>query len=209
MEFVFAASKKFVILHGQNILLERIMDNILFEQLKKGDEGVLKEFFETFYPLYVAFAHNYVTNEQESEDLVQESFVMFWERRESFENIYYAKAFLYKTIRHKCLNFIRHRNVEQRHMENIHNNNADIEKRAYFIDAIIKEESSRMIYEQIEQLSKMGRQVIALSLDGLSNEEIAETLGISINTVRTHKARTYQQLRIRLDELKTILMLVM
>lgn len=45
----------------------------------------------------------------------------------------------------------------------------------------------------------MGRQVLNMSVEGLSNQEIADVLGISINTVRTHKSRAYKVLRIVLS----------
>ena len=47
-----------------------------------------------------------------------------------------------------------------------------------------------------------------LALEGFSNDEIAEKLGISVNTVRTHKARAYQYLRGRLNELRILLLLL-
>ena len=69
----------------------------------------------------------------------------------------------------------------------------------FFIDAIIREESSLIISQAIEGLPEMGRQVLNMSVEGLSNQEIADVLGISINTVRTHKSRAYKVLRIVLS----------
>lgn len=185
-------------------------DTDLFDELKKGNEDVLKTFFETFYPVYVSFAYGYLDDRQESEDIVQEAFVRFWESRDTFHNVYYIRAFLYKTIRHKCLNVVRHKNVKSRYLSGMRiHAEFDTTGSAFFIDSIIREETSHMIYQEVQKLSEMGRKVIAFSMDGLSNEEIAERLGISINTVKTHKVRTYQQLRIRLNELKVLLGLIL
>ena len=65
-----------------------------------------------------------------------------------------------------------------------------------------------MVYEEILKLSEVGRQVMLLALEGYSNDEIAEKLGISVNTVRTHEARAYQYLRGRLNELRILLLLL-
>lgn len=45
----------------------------------------------------------------------------------------------------------------------------------------------------------MGRRVLSLAVDGFSNQEVADVLGISVNTVRTHKARAYKILRMILS----------
>lgn len=136
----------------------KFTDEAFFQKLQEGDEGKLKELFNDFFALFVAFARNYLGQDDTCEDIVQDTFVAFWEQRASFKNIYYVKAFFYKTIRHKCLNYIRHQKL--------------------------------------------------LALDGCSNDEIAEKLGISVNTVRTHKARTYQYLRERLGELRILLLVL-
>lgn len=184
----------------------KFTDEAFFQKLQEGDEGKLKELFNDSFALFVAFARNYLGQDDTCEDIVQDTFVAFWEQRASFKNIYYVKAFFYKTIRHKCLNYIRHQKIASRHASEEQKN--DLADKSYFIDSIIQEEASRMIYEEILKLSNMGRQVMLLALDGCSNDEIAEKLGISVNTVRTHKARTYQYLRERLGELRILLLIL-
>ncbi|MBC5620341.1 RNA polymerase sigma factor [Butyricimonas hominis] len=186
----------------------KFTDEIFFQKLQEGDPGKLKEFFNDSFALFVAFARNYLGQDDTCEDVVQDTFVAFWEQRASFKNIYYVKAFFYKTIRHKCLNYIRHQKITSRHASEEQQMQNDLADKSYFIDTIIQEEASRMIYEEILKLSNMGRQVMLLALDGYSNEEIAEKLGISVNTVRTHKARTYQYLRERLGELRILLLIL-
>lgn len=186
--------------------MDWLNDNSLFDELKTGNEDVFKAFFEAFYPMYVSFTYGYLDDKSESEDVVQEAFVQFWESRTIFNSIYAIRAFLYKTIRYRCLNIIRHRNVKIKHVKNSRAGlTFDSGSNAFFIDNIIREETSRMIYDEVQNLSEMGRNVITLSMEGLSNEEIADRLGMSINTVKTHKTRTYQRLRVKLDELKMLI----
>ena len=188
--------------------MNRLTEKVLFEKLQQGDQKVLKNFFDDTFALFVAFAQDFLGRDDACEDIVQDTFVTFWEQKESFENIYYVKAFFYKTIRHKCLNYIRHQKITSRHASEEQQMQNDLADKSYFIDTIIQEEASRMIYEEILKLSNMGRQVMLLALDGYSNDEIAEKLGISVNTVRTHKARTYQYLRERLGELRILLLIL-
>ena len=179
-------------------MMNRLTEKVLFEKLQQGDQKVLKNFFDDTFALFVAFAQDFLGRDDACEDIVQDTFVTFWEQKESFENIYYVKAFFYKTIRHKCLNHIRHQRIASKYADSVQKTQGELESTTYYVDAVIQEEASRMVYEEI----------LKLALEGFSNDEIAEKLGISVNTVRTHKARAYQYLRGRLNELRILLLLL-
>ncbi len=157
------------------------------------------EFFRSHYPMFVSFARNFVQNHETCEDLVQESFVTLLEQGYTFENEFLAKGFLYKTIRNKCLNHLRHEQIRNRYTEMQLTRYRQKESEEFFIDAIMQEESSVIVSQAIEALPAMGQRVLNMSIEGLSNQEVADTLGISVNTVRTHKARAYKILRMILS----------
>ena len=189
--------------------MNRLTEKILFEKLRQGDQKVLKIFFDDVFALFVAFAQDFLGKDDACEDIVQDTFVAFWEQKEAFENIYYVKAFFYKTIRHKCLNYIRHQKITSKYVSSFQKYQEELESTTYFIDTVIQQEASRMVYEEILKLSEVGRQVMFLALEGYTNDEIAEKLVISVNTVRTHKARAYQYLRGHLNELRILLLLLL
>ncbi len=65
------------------------------------------------------------------------------------------------------------------------------------------------IFGAIEDLPKKSKRVFRYSyLYGMSNNEIAEALGISINTVKTHKLKAKQQLKERLKNVFNIVVLL-
>ncbi len=63
-----------------------------------------------------------------------------------------------------------------------------------FIETV-REELLRQLWLYIDELPELQRKVIRMSIEGLSVNEIAEKLGISVNTVKTHKKRSFKQLR--------------
>ena len=73
--------------------------------------GNIPEFFRNYYPMFVSFARNFVQSREVCEDLVQEAFVALLEQGCTFDNEYLAKGFLYKTLRNKCLNHLRHERI--------------------------------------------------------------------------------------------------
>lgn len=64
----------------------------------------------------------------------------------------------------------------------------------------VQEELIRQIYVFIEELPEERKKIILLSLKGHSGNEIAEILGISINTVKTQKNRCFKYLREKLKD---------
>ena len=59
----------------------------------------------------------------------------------------------------------------------------------------IEEETYQLVHKAVEQLPKQSCKIIQLSLQGYSNQEIADQLNISINSVRTLKQSAYKKLR--------------
>ena len=179
------------------IMVEKERDNKGVSDSMRAE--CVPDFFRNYYPMFVSFARNFVQSHETCEDLVQESFVALLEQGHTFENEYLAKGFLYKTIRNKCLNHLRHEQIRFRYTEMQITRHKQKKSEEFFIDAIIQEESSVIISQAIEALPSMGQQVLNMSIKGLSNQEVADTLGISVNTVRTHKARAYKMLRMILS----------
>ena len=73
---------------------------------------------------------------------------------------------------------------------------------------MIKEEVASIVFQEINKLSETSRKILFRALEGYSNEEIAVELGVSINTVKTHKARSYIVLRRNLGYLRVLMYLL-
>lgn len=150
-----------------------------------------------FYPALCLFAESIVHDNFIAEDLVQDAFIKLWEIADDFENSFAVKSFLYTSVKNKCLNLIEHNKVKQKHREFAQNewiNDANISNQ------IIEEETHRLIYNAINELPHECKNVLLLSIQGLKNNEIANELHISINTVKTQKKIAYKQLRIKLKD---------
>lgn len=167
-------------------------------RFNNGDEIDLKDFFNIYYPELSAFASKYIIDKTVCEDIVQDIFILFWEKQRSFPNLVAAKAFFYTSVRNSCLDQIKHNKVKARYLE--FNSNKD-EITESFLEEVIRKEAYSEIYREINKLPEMGKNVLLLALLEKSNEEISKILNIALNTVKTHKARAYKVLRGNLNEL--------
>ena len=77
------------------------------------------------------------------------------------------------------------------------------------LNVMIEEEVHREIIAAISKLPKERRRVVELSMAGFSQEEIAEKMAISVNTVKTQKRKAYAFLREELKHLFIIFLVLM
>ena len=142
--------------------------------------------FKRLYLPLGMYALRFVRDVAESEDLVQEAFMKAWLYLENGGAIDNVQAFMYRAVRNGCLTWLR----QQR--ETLDEN---------FIPEVGEEEidtsfRDAKIWRAIDDLPEKCRQIFLMSKqDGMSNEEIAIELGISIKTVKNQKTKALLRLR--------------
>lgn len=161
-------------------------------ELLNGEVISFECFFKEYFAKYNAFASRFVKDVFVQEDIVQEAFVAVWSKRlRQFESELLLHSFMYKIIRNKCVDYLRHKKIKER-FSSEYSKEQEIEE--YSMQAIIDEESRFLIHKAIQALTPQVQAVIKLHLEGKKNKEIAEELGISETTVKFHKSVAYKQL---------------
>jgi len=176
--------------------------SIPINKFREGNQTAFKDLYNKYYDSLFLFGQKYITNRNAVEDIIQETFLKVWEKRDSFFHEATLRAYLYKTMRNSCLNVIEHEKVCRNYQEG---SVKDIESNDFFLHNVIEEEVNRIIAETIQKLPESARLIYLLSLKGLKNAEIAEDLDISINTVKTQKQRASRFLKENLKNLFTLL----
>ena len=159
-----------------------------------------QELVDLHFNALCAFGKIFVQNEA-IEDIVQDVFISFWQKKKDFVTTNEAKSYLYKSVRNKCLNYIRDEIVQQNRLKNSIDLTTEID------DYVIEEEVFNQLYQEIKNLPTGSQQVMLLALNGLKNEEIAVQLHISVNTVKTQKKIAYAKLKSRLGSIMHSLLL--
>jgi RNA polymerase sigma-70 factor (ECF subfamily) len=165
-------------------------DAVDIRKFKEGNIEVFKTVFEVYHQRLHSFALS-IIGEKEAEDVVQDTFIKLWERRSSFDNLYALKVFLYLTVKNACLNILRHQKVVQDHEKKM-----PVDQEQDLLHKMIKTEVIGEVRLALAQLPESYRRVIYLSyFEDKGNQEAAELLNISINTVKTQKLRGFKILR--------------
>ncbi|MBD5175171.1 MAG: RNA polymerase sigma-70 factor [Bacteroidales bacterium] len=149
----------------------------------------VREFESEFRRLYVPlgmYALRLLGDVDTAEDMVQDSFMKVWQSVERGERIEAFSAFMYRTVRNTCLSYLRTR-------QEMLGDEFIPEVTDEDIDTSIRD---ARIWEAIDALPDRCREVFLMSKrDGLSQEEIAEELGISVKTVKNQMTKAFAKLR--------------
>lgn len=179
--------------------------DVLFDQIKTGDQKALELLFSIYFPRLNDFARNVVNDDGISQDIVQEVFVKVWEKRAEIECLN-IEAFLFRLVRNRCIDYIKHLKVVNNRLHKIHI--ASKYEELYRIDfvgnepyVLIEAELKMKIEKTIHDLPDRCREVFMLSrMNGLKNKEIAEKLDINIKNVERHLNRALKSFRINFSE---------
>ena len=162
-----------------------------------------KAFFETFFIPVYTLMQRYTGERELSRDFTQEAFVRVFEHWGEFETEENAKAFLYTVARRIYLDHCKHQKIENQYQNRV---NEEDPEEYDFLKEVTQQEVSRILYDAVDKLPSQTRSIILLNLKGVNNTEVAERLGVSVNTIKSLKKSAYVTLRTLLS--KDLLMIL-
>lgn len=171
-------------------------EKILIDSLNKGNEEAFGFLFDKYHDRLYAYALSLVNENMMAQDIVQNVFIRTWKFRKKLNPLYSLQSFLYKTTYNEFV-----RTYQQ--------NKPTLRVQARYFDTlnliISESEESDVVQKvlavsrEVEKLPKKCRQIFKLSkVEGLTNMEIAEHLGLSIKTVENQLGKAYKILREKL-----------
>ena len=173
----------------------------LLQQLTEGDAAALKVIVKSYYPILCKFAEQFLPDSSLAEDIVQETFIKFWQHEGSFDSLIKLKSFLYTVTKNGCLNLQRGREREEDKLQKnaiLYSVGEDIAEDSVY-DEITRLERLNQINLVVQQMPARMQSIFLLSFgQGLSINEIAAKMNISVKTVRNQKYKSLVLLRSRL-----------
>ena len=168
--------------------------------LERGEREAFQRLFEMYHKALCFFATRIVRDSLEAEDIVQDVFLAFWRMdRGVFPNLKTVKTFLYNSVQHRCLNYLRDLEIRDRNYRNLKREELDED---YFLCQQIRAEVVAELFGAIDELPDKCKEIFKRSyVDGQEDKKIAEELDISLNTIKTQKQRAKSYLRGRLGDL--------
>lgn len=169
----------------------KYMEQQLLSQIKAGDDKAFGKLFYMYSDKLFALANKIIQDVAVSEDIVQDFFIYYWENRETLVFKPSFMAYAYQSIYHSALNYLR-----------------DNERFVYGYDLIINladdsdegseevQELKRLLMKAIDDLPEGCKKAfVMVTLENKKYSEVADSLGISVNTVKVQVSKAYRILK--------------
>ncbi|UII26420.1 RNA polymerase sigma-70 factor [Fulvivirga maritima] len=168
-------------------------DDKLASGLKKGDIRIFEEVFYLYKDKIYNFSYRLLACADTSKEVVQETMVRLWENKDKLEPSKSLNGYIYAIARNLVND---HMTAYARHGAITVQEVGLASTYAGAIEQISYEEIKKIEQEVVNQLPPKQKEVYELSrYDQLSNPEIADSLGISVNSVKTHLRLALKSLR--------------
>ncbi len=170
-------------------------EKILIENIKHSDKDSFKKLYLQYHPVLFRFVVSRVYDEDIAEDIVQDTFVRIWKIRQSLASDKSFFSLIAKVSSNLSKDHFKHEAVRLRHQENI------VEAYDQQSDKPNKQIETEFIQNNIlnivhQYLPLKQRTIFLLNrIEGKSNQEIAEMLGISQRTVENQLYRALKTLK--------------
>ncbi len=179
------------------------MGDKTYQVLLNQDNG-FRHIFELFYPRLWCFVREYIKDEQDAKDILQNVFITLWEKRDTLKADTNLNAYLFVLAKSQCLNHLKHMRVVDKYSKTVQTEQQEALINYYAIskfdpEQIDIEALELMVEEAIKTLPEQCRKVFEMSrYEGLKYKEIAQEMGISVKTVEAHMSNALKLLTLTL-----------
>jgi len=156
-----------------------------------------ERFFKDNYARYFYFALQFIPNPEECKDIVSDAFEYAWkETARGNRNVVNWNNYMYSCIRNKCIDYIRHKMVEEKHAAfylQMYQEGTDYEE---------LDERIRTMYRMLDDLAPKTRLILReCYLHKKSYKEVAEELGVTTDAVKKHIVKALKTLRGKISKI--------
>lgn len=179
------------------------IDKELFKRMKEGNRAAFTTIYERYNKMLYLLAFHYLQNTSMAEDAVQHIFTRLWEFHSEINVDVSARNYLFTMMKNYVLNTIRNENNAIEKNYQLAYSEPDYDDS--LLEKIEEKELRNILNRAISQLPEQKRMICLMKMEGkLTNQEIAEQMNLSANTVKTHYFQSIKILRAKLCSMLTI-----
>lgn len=147
--------------------------------------------FKQHYEQLFLFACQFLRSEEECHDIVNDAYEDVWLKMEQIKPET-VKAYLFTSVRNRCINFLRHEHVRQQYIDY-----CTIVTSTYVKPDELVEQTERdaMVERAINELKPPADEVVRMYANGKKYREIAEEMNITLSYVKKIMRRALAQIK--------------
>lgn len=181
---------------------------VLVKALKEGNQLAFSIVYKTYAAQTFSLAFKYLLNKELAEDAVQNLFLKLWLKKEEIDETKPINRYLFTMLKNDLLNTLRDSKKNICLLEDCLSMVLELEDNSQ--NENLKQEQMNIIQQALEQLSPQRRKVFEMKVSGkYSNQEIADKLNLSINTIKFQYSQSLKQIRSTVGELSLLMLYCM
>jgi RNA polymerase sigma-70 factor (family 1) len=185
-------------------LYSKLSDGELTGLLKSGDEPAFEVLYDRFRTQIKRYALRICKNEEAAQEIVQNVMLKVWQHREQIDTGQNFKGWIARITANQAFDYLKSLSREQDLKERVWLKMS--QSPAYSEDQYVLKEYLNIISDAVKALPLQQQKVFRLSREEhLTYEEIAASLGISVNTVRNHMTGALGNIRKHVKNTSAIL----
>ena len=167
----------------------------LIAQIRRNKKPAFDELFRRYYTPLCRYACKITQSTEKAEEAVQEIFIHLWENRNKLSMQSSVVSYLFQSVRNKTYEHFRKTQTRTQYEENYSELNNETSYEQQF-NAPDNYELACLIWSAVDQLPDKCAEIFRLSRDeGLTYNEIAQHLDISVKTVENQMGIAFKKLR--------------
>ena len=171
------------------------VQKMAIKEVESFDQVYLENFERLCYHAFCI-----VDNEDDAKDIVNDVFTFVYEGWEKFSKKPIA-GFLLTLVHNASIDFVRHKLTHRRYEQYVLTHESEVE---HFSDY---EEKVQRVIDEIDNMPEQMRRVfVGCYVKGLKHQEVADEMGLSINTIKTNIFRGLKMLRKKLSKEELLLL---
>ena len=173
-----------------------VISQDIIEELTEGNQEAFRMVFKAAYPQVRAFSKGFTKNDADADDIAQQVFIKLWTKRAILANVRNFETYLYTITKNTVLNHMASQKAFMVDISDVRNLSTENTSPLEQIEA---SDLQLLIDMTVENMPPQRQAVYKLSrVEGLSNDQIAEKLGLQKKTVENH-------LNLALGEIRKVL----
>lgn len=183
-------------MYAADILID---EHSLVLRLIEGDEDAFCELYAAYKNRLIYFAMRFLKSREYAEDIFQDAFTVVWQSRRFINPEASFSSYLYTIVRNRILNQLRDLANQDKLREQMLSQAVNYSNETK--DEILANDLRQFISRALQQLTPRQREIFEMSRERqMSHREIAEALGISVNTVQESISISLRTLRTYLEK---------
>lgn len=168
-------------------------------------QDTFDQIYLKYYSRMYRFAKQYVLFDEDAENIVQDVFLLLWEKREVLQIETSISSYLFSLVKNRSLNYLRHKTIADEYKQELE---AKLSSLEMLNDSFSTDEDiENILTSAIEKLPERCREIFLKSrMEGKKYREIAEEMKLSVNTIENQMAIALKKLRTELKDYLPLLL---